>query len=758
MNARPYAGFARPRSARFARTWVLPLLGICLSGPAFAQVESAGPPTAPVRPVVDTLFGVPVTDPYRYMENLDDIAVQTWFRQENAYTRSVLDRIPGRATLLADIEKYVRSAPAAVWSVTRLPDDVYLYTKTLPDQQVARLYLRPGLSAGEQLLFDPTRYQTKGGPQWAIDYYRPSFDGRYVAIGISPGGSEHAILHVVETRTGRETKGAIDRAWFGGVYWRPDNRSFFYNRVRKLPPDAPPSATEEESHIYLHVVGTDPDQDRLVFGYGVSPGIHVEATDIPYVITTPGSAYALGLLQHGAMNDVTLYAAAVDSVDGPHAPWRKVADLNDAVAGFIDADDQATGITLSGHELYVLSHKDAPRYQVLRTSLSHPDIAHAETVVPQSGVVIKGVWAARDGVYVKELDGVVGRILRVAYAHGAPEVLPLPFDGAVTLQSVDPTIDGALFKLASWTRAPTVYAYDPAMRKVADTGLQPTGPYDAPQDLVSEELVAQSYDGTMVPLSITYRRGMKLDRSNPTLLEAYGAYGLTLSPPPPYRLALGPWFARGGVYAVAHVRGGGVYGVSWHEAGQKLTKPNTWRDLIACAEYLVARKYTSSSRLAILGGSAGGITVGRAMTERPDLFAAVIDAVGISNALRFEFTPNGPPNISEFGSIKTQAGFEDLYAMDAYQHVRDGVRYPAVLLTTGWNDPRVAPWEPGKMTARLQAVTASGKSVLLRVDYSAGHGVGSSRAQHEAEFADYLSFMLWQFGVPEFQPRNQAGR
>jgi len=203
---------------------------------------------------------------------------------------------------------------------------------------------------------------------------------------------------------------------------------------------------------------------------------------------------------------------------------------------------------------------------------------------------------------------------------------------------------------------------------------------------------------------------------------------------------------------VAHPRGGGVYGEDWHLWGKELTKPNTWRDFIACAEYLISRTLTSPEKLAGSGTSAGGITIGRAFTERPDLFAAALDRVGASNALRLEFTPNGPPNIPEFGSVKTQWGFEDLYAMDAYVHVRNGVRYPAVLLTTGFNDPRVASWAPGKMTARLQAATASGKPILLRVDYEAGHGVGSTKTQVQEELADEWSFLLWQFNVPEFQP------
>jgi prolyl oligopeptidase len=295
-----------------------------------------------------------------------------------------------------------------------------------------------------------------------------------------------------------------------------------------------------------------------------------------------------------------------------------------------------------------------------------------------------------------------------------------------------------------------IYAYDPESHEVTDTKLQPIGPYDDPKDLESVEVKAKSYDGTLIPLSIVYKKGLKLDGSSPTLLEGYGAYGITEDPFfDPRFLA---WYNLGGVFAVAHVRGGGEYGEDWHLAGKGLTKPNTWKDFIACGEYLIEHKYTDSAHLGGLGGSAGGITIGRSLTERPDLFAAMIDAVPLSDAVRFEFTPNGPPNIPEFGTVKTEIGFKGLYAMSAYHHVKDGTAYPAVMLTTGFSDPRVVSWEPGKMAARLEAATSSGKPILLRVDYEAGHGFGSTKTQRQVELADEMSFLLWQFGESGFRP------
>jgi prolyl oligopeptidase len=266
---------------------------------------------------------------------------------------------------------------------------------------------------------------------------------------------------------------------------------------------------------------------------------------------------------------------------------------------------------------------------------------------------------------------------------------------------------------------------------------------------VAEEVRVPSHDGVMIPLSIVHKKGIKLDGSNPCWLEAYGAYGMVDEPG--FGPAMLAWYEHGGISATAHVRGGGAFGEEWHLAGQKQNKPNTWKDLIAAAQWLCDKGYTAPSRLGIVGGSAGGITVGRAMTERPDLFRAVVGEVGLFNAVRSETDPNGVPNIPEFGTVKDPKEFAGLLEMDAYQHVKDGVKYPATLLTTGMNDPRVPPWEPGKFAARLQQ--AGTPLVLLRVDYDAGHGIGSTRTQALAEFADTMAFFFWQFGLPEFQPK-----
>jgi prolyl oligopeptidase len=427
-------------------------------------------------------------------------------------------------------------------------------------------------------------------------------------------------------------------------------------------------------------------------------------------------------------------------VRGAATPWRKVADVDDAV----------TNLDLRGDTAYLVTHKDAPRFQVSTIDLEHPE-KKAVVIVPASEVVVTSLGVARDALYVQDLDGGLGRLRRVPYGGGAAEILALPFEGAISALTTDPRRDGAILQMTSWTKPPLWYTYDPKTGKTVDTKLAPPSPVDF-SGVDSAEVKAKSADGTMVPLSIVYKKDIVLDNSHPTWLEGYGAYGITLDPAfSPTRLA---WLERGGVFAVAHVRGGGEYGEDWHRGGMLATKQHTIDDFIACAQYLIEKKYTSPAHLAGEGTSAGGITIGGAITQRPDLFGAALIRVGDSDALRSELMESGPANIPEFGTVKTEEGFKALSAMDAYQHVKDATAYPAVLLTTGANDPRVASWQAGKMTARLQAATSSGKPILLRVDYDAGHGMGSTKTQRDEELADEETFLFWQLGAPEFQPKG----
>ncbi len=704
----------------------------CLFVASATARAADGPPVAPRKPVVDDYFGTKVTDDYRWMEDRHAPAFELWCREESRYARSALDRIPGRDALQRRIAAHTGGGTTA-FQVHQAGGRVF-YLKLEPGQDTFKLYARDGADGAETLLVDPDRGASPGH-HFAIDYFAPSPDGSRIAYGISPGGSEKSVIHILDVATRRESPEVIDRADYGSPSWR-DNRSFYYNRFARVGPDAKDTDQYLNSRACLHVVGTDPDSDRALIGTGVAGSLPVTPVDYPFIQCTAGSPWVIATISHGADPAVTAYVARADAAGGL-SPWAKLADVDDAV----------TAIVPHGDRLYLLTHKDAPRYKVIAVDASAPDLAHAVTVVAPSARVIQEIGASSGALYVRDLDGGLGRLRRHDFASDRLEEVALPLQGALYGPYLDPMSPVVLAGMTGWLAPPAYYRLDgPA---AARTAIVPPWKEDVSAYTV-DEVTAPSWDGTPIPLSIVHRKDIRLDGRNAVWLDGYGAYGIPITPSFVARyLTL---LEDGGVYAVAHVRGGGEFGEEWHLAGKQETKPNTYKDLIACAEYLVQQGYGSPATLAIEGRSAGGITVGMATTARPDLFRVVFNGVGDNNALRCEHGTDGPANSLEYGSTSTEAGFRALYAVDATQHVVPGTAYPAVLLTSGFNDPRVAPWQPGKMAAHLQAATTSGRPVLFLLDFDAGHGMGSSKSQRDRELADQLAFLYWQIGRPGYTP------
>jgi prolyl oligopeptidase len=686
------------------------------------------PPVARIEVVRDTYFGTPIEDPYRWLEDWQGEEAQAFLKGQAVYARAALDALPQRAALLARIGALSDASPV-LYSFHVAAGRTF-YMRRDSGENLAKLVLRARPDAPEQVLLDPNTLP--GEVHTAIDWYAPSWDGRHVAYGISPGGSEDSTLHVLDVDGGRTLDEAIPRTMFDGVCWLEDNRSFVYNRLPDPSPDAPPAERLLDSHVYLHHLGTDSRTDPAIFGRGVHPTIALARIDIPFVTAQPTSPWAIATVLHGDLKEISLYAAPRTALaDRATCPWAKVAGPADAVTGF----------ALSGETLYVRTHRDAPRYQVIAVALRQPDLAGAAVIVPEGPAVIEAIEVVGDHLLTLDMDGGITRMRRVGLSGGAPEPVPLPVEGHATEWAHEPGSPEVLLQLTSWTMSPRVYRYHADRGTLEDTGWRPPSPVDF-SAIESHEVEAPAPDGTMIPLSIIHRKGLALDGSNPTLLTGYGSYGLSITPAfTPQMLA---WYERGGVYAVAHMRGGGERGDGWHQAGRMLNKERTIGDFIACAEFLIAQGYTRPARLAGEGTSAGGIPSGGALVRRPDLWAAMVMRVAVTNALRFELTENGPPNVMELGSATTEDGFRGLLIIDSYLRVRDDVPYPAVLLTTGANDPRVVVWMATKMAARLQAATSSGKPVLLRVEFQGGHGFGSTKRQVDEELADKLAFLLDQ--------------
>jgi prolyl oligopeptidase len=701
-----------------------------------------GPPVAPVRPFTDTYFGTPVVDNYRYMENLSDPEVQSWMKAQAGYTEKVLDAIPGHAALAQRIAGLM-GKDLLRYEFSQRADRLF-YRIMEPGSNLPKLAYRDGLNGEEHILVDPANLSTDTAHHFALDWYSPSWDGRYVAYGISEGGSEESVLHLLDLKTGNQLSETINRTSDSVVSWRNDNQSFFYLRYPKVGPDTPPAKSKYDALTFLHRLGQHPDGDgdEVVFGRGVSAKLDVPEGQGTYVLLSPDSPYAIAVANHNMdKNPNTFYLVPLDQIHGAETPWQKIAGPEDGV----------TEIQLHGDRLYFLSEKGASRFQVLAMPCRNPDIAQAEVVVPEGPNVLDTFEIASDAIYIGERAGASFQLQRTSLDGKRSQTIDLPFAGTIRGLSTDPRSPGAMFALQGWVKAPREIAYDPKTNAATDTGLIPASKTESNNAEVHDEY-AISYDGTRIPVSIIAKTGLTRDGSHPTIVIGYGSYGLSLDPS--YRPYWQAWTDQGGIIAVAHLRGGGEYGDAWHRAGQKLTKINTILDFIASAQYLIDQHYTQSKFLAANGASAGGVVMGGALTIDPGLFSVVLDDVGISDTLRSETEPNGPPNVPEFGSISTEEGFHGLYAMSAYAHIRDGTLYPAVMFATGANDPRVSPWHMLKMAARVQAATGSGRPVLLRIDYDAGHGMGSSLSQRANQLADEWSFSLWQMGEPGFQPKE----
>jgi prolyl oligopeptidase len=728
---------------------LLPRIVLALAAGACGTAILAQPvalPVAPVRTVTDTYHGVRIADPYRHFENRNDPEVAKWMKAHSDHAYATLRRIPGRDALLEKIARYDAAASERVAQIARVPGDLYFVERRGAAENQYKLALRRGLQGSDQLLVDPEVVEKKTGQPHAINWYVPSPDGARVAYGLSAQGSEAAVLHLLDTRSGKPIGRPVTRAEFGGVDWSPDGTMLVVNRLRAPRGGAKATDKYQHSQVWLLRAGRPIAEAKPVFG-SATRGVRIQPAEIPVVSFTHDGKWALGLVINGTQRELGLYVAPQAGVLAGRPVWKRVLKAADAVTGMAYFDDT----------LYLVSHQGAPRSKVLAMRLGAPDLAQAELVMPPSDQVVVNVAAAADALYIEARDGNVKRLYKRAHgASGAPVEVKLPLEGSFELVSseggmgaANPRLPGLLIDLQSWNAARQVYEVA-ADGSVRNTGLQPAGPFDQPAGIVATEVKVKSHDGAMVPMSIIHRADVKLDGSNPTILYGYASYGSTEEPF--YSVSRLAWLDAGGVYAIANPRGSSVYGEEWYRGGFQATKPNTWKDFIACAEYLIAQKYTSPAKLGLLGGSAGGILVGMAMVERPELFAAVIPAVGALDMLRMETTANGVPNIPEFGSVKTEAGFRSLLAMSTYAHIRPGTPYPAVLLTQGVNDPRVEVWTSTKTAARLMAATTSGKPVLLRLEYDAGHGIGSTKKQQLEERADMLAFFLWQMGVAGFQP------
>jgi prolyl oligopeptidase len=688
----------------------------------------SGPPKAKVQIVEETLHGHKLADPYRYLEDSNNADTREFVRQELSYTRSLLDPLPGRQKIKSRLEQLLTIGNIGA---PQIGGKFYFYTRRDGMQNQPVLYVREGVDGKDRVLVDANQLAADG--TIALDWWVPTHSGKYVAYGTSPSGSELSTLHVIETATGRLLADVIERTRAASIAWKLDDSGFFYTRYPKKG-EVPEGQELYNRRVFYHQLGADSEKDPLVFGEGRSP------EDWPNVNLSNDGRWLLITVEQGWTKS-ELYLLDVQAKSS--APVRITEGKN-----FLYGGDIFDG------NVYIVTNEDAPRYRVFKVRASAPARKNWSEIIPQSEAVLQGlsiIHRTLFGLYEKNATAQVK-----AFDPGGKFVFDVALPGLGSLAGVGGNWDSdeMFFGFQSFTVPPSIYRID---LKTGASGriMQPQlwEKVDAPSiDSTAYEVRQEwftSKDGTLVPLFIVQKKGIQKTGANPTLLTGYGGFNVSVTPA--FSRSAYLWLEHGGIYAVANLRGGAEFGEDWHRAGMLDKKQNVFDDFAGAAEYLIAQKYTDRDHLAIQGGSNGGLLMGAAVTQHPELFRAVICQVPLLDMLRYQNFQIAKLWIPEYGSAEDEKQFDFIYAYSPYHHVKPGVEYPAILFMTADTDTRVDPMHAKKMAALMQAEAKNGTSrerpILLRIETKAGHGAGKPVTKQIEEFTDIYSFLFWQLGV-----------
>jgi prolyl oligopeptidase len=684
--------------------------------------------------VTDTYFGHVVTDKYRWLEDLTQPAVQSWFKAQADFSTSVLEKIKGRDSLFNRMKEIQEMGGDDFGGVIQR-GQVLFYVKTKKEERLSKLYYRSLPMGPETLLFDPDAFQT--GTQ--IMQFEASHDGKLVAVSLAKGGAEICNVRIVRVGDKTLLPDVLGPVWSEfPVRFTEDNTGLLYSKMSSA--DKLSDDLLKNMEARLHILGSESSKEVVLASRKKNPELSILAEQFPAVEYSAGSKYIL-LILGSVKNESLVYFAPVTDLKKETIAWKKLISFSDEITDFC----------LFGDQLFFLSHKNASNFKIGVTNIHSPNFETATWVVKESKKVIRGMHKTKNFLVYALSDGITQDNYQMDIKTNVSVKFPLPqgFNAAGPLNPEEN--DQLLVFNSNWLSPTTTYEYNAATGSLEKSKwFNASGKYpEYATQYAVKEIEIKSYDGTLVPLSIIYPKNIQLNGSTPCYLSGYGAYGISYLPS--FIDYASAFLEQGCIIAYAHVRGGGEKGELWHTGGMKDSKANTWKDYIACAEYLVNEKYTSPAKLIGQGASMGGILIGRAITTRPDLFALAIVEVGETNSLRSELTPNGPNQIPEMGSMKNEQGAKNILDMDAQSKVTKGVKYPAVLIRCGMNDPRVVPWMPGKFAAVLQNCSASGKPVLLYTNYNNGHFTTDLDVRFR-EKADMFAFALWQVGHPKFQP------
>lgn len=695
---------------------------------------------APSVPITDEYFGIRIVDEYRNLEDLEDPQTMNWMKSQTEYTNSILNKIPKRHYYL---EKRLELDKKQGYSVSDLKitnNDKYFYLKKTGDEKVAKLYYREGFLGKEELLYNPANFKSSDtNHEFVINYISPSLAGDKVAIAMAEKGKELAeviIMDVKDKYIHPEIITSTTPAGIGGIKWLDDNSGFFYTYFPVNDSKSPDFYRNTKAILYK--IGANPKELREVFSASNNPELKIDEKKSPIILDS-NDKYYVGMLVDNNYYRQTFIISKKDLLQGKKT-WKPL----------YNKEDKVRSLQLIDNELFFLSQYNSQNYTLCKTNLEKPNFRTPEILIPEKKDEVIGQYRlTKDGIYYTTTkNGVEAKLY--LYKDGKDISIKLPYpSGNINLQAKGKDDSDIWINCSGWANQEQRFRYDLKTNSFVAENIAPIMEYVEFKDIEVKEVIVKARDGEEIPLSLIYNKNIQRNGNNPVLIDSYGSFGASYSP---YfsRIYL-LWVNQGGVMAIAHVRGGGEKGEKWRLGGYKETKPNTWGDLIDCTEYLIKEKYTSKNKVGIWGASAGGITVGRAITERPDLFKAAILELPITNTLRDVLSIAS--NVDEYGTLKDPKEFKGLLEMDAYHHISKGVQYPATFITGGINDPRVLAWEPVKFAAKLMANNTSKNPVLLKIDYEGGHGVNTTALHAHSNLSDIFAFAFWQLGHPDYQQK-----
>jgi prolyl oligopeptidase len=691
-------------------------ISACAGDPPRPDIARLPYPETRTDPQTDDYFGTSVADPYRWLEDDNAADTKAWVEAQNAVTFNYLEQIPTRAA--------IRERLTTLWNYERygLPvkrGDFYIYTRNDGLQNQAVYYRARALDAEPEVLLDPNGLSSDGTV--AVGAVSFTDDGRHMAYALSESGSDWVRWKVREVATGQDLADEVRWSKFSGAAWLKDGSGFYYSRYDAPGEGAALTGVNRNQKLYFHAVGTAQDADRLVYARPDQPdwGFNAEVTD--------DGRYLLITQWEGTEPKNRVFVQ--DLSQGAEAPVQPFLDAFDAEYIVLGND---------GSTFYVLTTQGAPRKRVVAIRLGHAGPADWKTIVaegPSQDVIADATIAGNRLVLTWQIDA--QSRLRVYDLDGTSATnVALPAIGTASFTGKRSQTE-AFYSFTSFTYPTTIFRYDVA-RDASTVFKQPKVDFDTAA-FETTQVFYTSKDGTRVPMFISHKKGLVRDGQAPTYLYGYGGFNISLTPSfSPANLA---WMERGGIFAVPNLRGGGEYGQAWHDAGRLAQKQNVFDDFIAAAEYLIEERYTSTPKLAIGGGSNGGLLVGAAMTQRPDLFAAALPAVGVMDMLRFHQFTIGWAWKSDYGSSETKEGFDVLYRYSPLHNLKKGTAYPATMVTTADHDDRVVPAHSFKFAAALQAAHAGDAPVLIRIETKAGHGAGKPTSKLIEEAADRWAFL-----------------